>query len=79
MEFKEILGDKIDNELYIDILSSIRFIDYVTYGGNGSFETLKSRLLEIKPRLEDYVRFDEVFELAYNDLDHYKEFANKIH
>jgi hypothetical protein len=28
--------------------------------------------------LEDYVRFDEVFERAYNDLDLYKEFANKI-
>jgi hypothetical protein len=78
MEFKEILGDKIDDDLYIDILASIRFIDYVTYCGNGSFETLKSRLLEIKPSLEDYVRFDEVFERAYNDLDLYKEFANKI-
>jgi len=78
MEFKEILRDKIDDDLYIDILASIRFIDYATYCGNGSFETLKSRLLEIKPSLEDYVRFDEVFERAYNDLDLYKEFANKI-
>jgi hypothetical protein len=79
MEFKEILGDKIDDDLYIDILSSILFIDYATYGGNGSFEALKSMLLEIKNHLEDYARFNDVVERAYKDLDHYKEFENEIH
>jgi hypothetical protein len=45
-EFKEILGDKIDDDLYIDMLSSISYIHCATYGGNGSFESLKNRFLK---------------------------------
>jgi hypothetical protein len=52
---------------------SIRYIDYATYGGNRSLESLKNGLHKIKPLLKYLTRLYELFEQAFNDLDQYRK------
>jgi uncharacterized protein YwgA len=72
-EFRDTLGESINDDTYIDALACMHYIDMARFSGNGSLEEVKNWYLDVKPRLEGDSQIDNIIERAYNDLSKYKE------
>lgn len=71
-EFKDKLGEHINDVLYLEVLASLHYIDMASFCGEGNISDLKTRLFEIKPDLEKQENINEIIGKAYKDLDNYK-------
>lgn len=71
-EFKEKLGDSINDYHYLDALACMHYINMSRFSGKGTFEEVRDWYLDIKPRFEDYPHGKELLQRAYDDLKKYK-------
>lgn len=69
--FKEILGDKIDDPLYLEILASLHYIKNVAFGGQDNFKGISHWLTSHKPYLKSIERIDTLIRSAYRDLQYF--------
>ncbi len=70
-EFREKLGENIDDVKYLEVLASMHYIWKVTFNGRGDKEKLRKRLLLAKPSLEDFENIEQLIDDAYNDLTNF--------
>lgn len=69
--FKEILGEKINDPLYLEILASLHYIKKVAFGGRNNFEEISAWLTSHKPYLKSIEGIDTIIRLAYRNLQHF--------
>ena len=72
-EFKNFLGDGMNDAKYLEVLASIHYINETTFSGNGSYDELKKALLNAKPSLKTVEGIDDTISEAYKKL---QEFNN---
>ncbi|MEZ5334368.1 MAG: hypothetical protein R2741_03565 [Methanolobus sp.] len=70
-DFKQKLGDNINNVLYLEVLASLHYINKAKFSGKGSIDDLKYMLYDVKPHLKEEAGIDEIIEKAYKDLSNY--------
>lgn len=70
-KFKEILGEKINDSLYLEILASLHYIKKVAFGGRNNFAGISKWLTSQKPYLKDVEGFDTLISSAYSDLQYF--------
>jgi len=66
--FKELLGDKIKDPLYLEILASLHYIKKVAFNGQDDFIGISKWLTGHKPYLKRINEIDTKIRLAYEDL-----------
>ncbi len=69
--FKEILGEKINNPLYLEILASLHYIKKVAFGGRDNFAGISKWLTSHKPYLKKIEGINTLIESAYRDLRYF--------
>lgn len=65
-DFKNKLGDNINNPTYLEVLASMHYINKVVFSGHGNLNEVKRRLLEAKPSLRNLEM--DIIEKAYQNL-----------
>lgn len=69
--FKDELGDDINNITYLEVLASLHYINKVIFSGKGSFSDLIKRLLEAKPSLKAIPNIEATVRKAYDNLSNF--------
>jgi uncharacterized protein YwgA len=69
--FKEILGEKINDPLYLEILASLHYIKKVAFGGRDNFAGISKWLTSHKPYLKSIDGIDTLIRSAYTDLQYF--------
>lgn len=70
-DFKSLLGDDIDNILYLEVLASLHYINKAIFSGNGNEKQLENKLFEYKPQLKTENDIHEIIQKAYKQLGYY--------
>lgn len=70
-DFRNKLGDDIDNVNYLEVLASLHYINKANFSGKGRFPDLRRRLLEAKPVLNEIDNIEILIKKAYNDLSEF--------
>lgn len=70
-DFKEILGEKIEDPLYLEILASLHYIKKVVFGGRDNFEAIFKYLTSHKPYLKSIEGIETKIRSAYRDLQYF--------
>lgn len=70
-KFKEILGEKIDDPLYLEILASLHYIKKVAFRGKHDFVGISKWLKSQKPYLREIERIDDLIRSAFEDLQYF--------
>jgi uncharacterized protein YwgA len=70
-KFKEILGDKIDDSLYLEILASLHYIKKVAFRDRDDFEGISNWLKKHKPYLKNNEGIDQMISSAYEQLKYF--------
>jgi len=70
-DFKNKLGDNIDDIDYLEVLASLHYINKSTFSGNCNYSDLKRKLLDVKPNLMQIDNISDLIQRAYNDLSNY--------
>lgn len=65
IEFKNKLGDNLKNPLFLEVLASLH---YLNKERASDLESLKGRLLSLKPNLESVDGIDDIIQEAYTKL-----------
>lgn len=69
--FKEIIGEKINDPLYLEILASLHYIKKVAFGGRDNFAGISNWLTSQKPYLKNIEGIDTLISSAYKDLQYF--------
>ena len=69
--FKKILGEKMDDPLYLEILASLHYIKKVAFNGRDNFEGISRWLTSHKPYLKRIDGIDTLISSAYSDLRYF--------
>jgi hypothetical protein len=72
-EFRANLGASINDDVYMDALACMHYIDMARFSGKGSLEEVSNWYFDVKPRMREKPDIDSIIEQVYNDLDKYKE------
>lgn len=70
-DFRNKLGDDINNVDYLEVLASLHYINKANFSGKGGLPELSRRLLEAKPVLNEIDNIESLIRKAY---DHLSEF-----
>ncbi len=70
-KFEEILGEKIDDPLYLEILASMHYIKKVAFKGRDDFAGISNWLKNQKPYLKNIEGIDDLIRSAYKDLKYF--------
>jgi len=70
-EFNDIIGEKINDSLYLEILASLHYIKKVAFGGQDDFEKISNWLTSQKPYLKKVEGIDTLIKSAYRDLQYF--------
>lgn len=69
--FKAILGGKMTDPQYLEILASLHYIKKVAFGGRDDFKGITNWLKNQKPYLKNIAGIDDIIRSAYNDLQNF--------
>ncbi|CAG0988676.1 MAG: hypothetical protein MPEBLZ_00162 [Candidatus Methanoperedens nitroreducens] len=67
-DFRNKLGDDINNVNYLEVLASLHYINKANFSGKGRFPDLRRRLLEAKPVLNEIDNIESLIKKAYDHL-----------
>ncbi|MCD4845084.1 MAG: hypothetical protein K8R25_11425 [Methanosarcinales archaeon] len=67
-KFRVFLGEYADNVKYLEVFTSIHYINEAMFSGKGDQARLKDKLLEAKPSLGDTPNIDDIISKAYEKL-----------
>ena len=71
-EFKEKLGDSINDYHYLDALACMHYINMSRFGGKGTFDEVRDLYFDIKPSFGHIPHKAELLQRAYDDLKNYR-------
>ncbi len=70
-EFNKILGEKINDSLYLEILASLHYIKKVAFGDRDDFAKISNWLTSQKPYLKNIEGINALIRSAYRDLRYF--------
>lgn len=70
-DFKQLLGEDIDNALYLEVLASLHYLNKAIFPREVDEEELKSKLFEHKPHLQNRGNIHDIVHKAYKQLEYY--------
>ena len=71
-DFREHLGNEINDHNYLEILASLHYIKTIVFDGRDDFNSISTWLINQKPHLADKEKYGAIIKSAYTSLKYFE-------